>query len=322
MKITKVYTKGGDKGQTSLVGGQRVSKSSVRLEAYGTIDELSSHLGLLASQGIDRLPVFRRPRAVLIPTGTELFEPGQERSSHGIYNSSSFTLSAAMKKMGLEIFRRDIVPDEVQAVAAAVRSALESDAQVVFTTGGASVGDFDFAAKTAGQLGAEPLFWKVNMKPGGALMASTWRDKLLVNLSGNPAAAMQLPDGTILTGKTSDLLGASSALLLNALKYLAHVSKEVKLISPEMIAPVMQLKTEYLGNRNSLLHINELLIILALEAQHNESAKAAYDCIPQLNSLEAHSSVILAQVDSQAFKTLGIHLTCEPVYENNKLFHK
>ncbi len=140
--------------------------------------------------------------------------------------------------------------------------------------------------------------------------------------TGNPAAAMQLPDGTILTGKTSDLLGASSALLLNALKYLAHVSKEVKLISPEMIAPVMQLKTEYLGNRNSLLHINELLIILALEAQHNESAKAAYDCIPQLNSLEAHSSVILAQVDSQAFKTLGIHLTCEPVYENNKLFHK
>ena len=148
------------------------------------------HLGLLASQGTDRISVFRRPRAVLIPTGTELFEPGQERSSYGIYNSSSYMLSATMKKLGLEVFRRDIVPDDAQAVAAAVRAALESDAQLVFTTGGASVGDFDFAAKSAGQLGAEPLFWKVNMKPGGALMVSTWQDKLLVNLSGNPAAAM------------------------------------------------------------------------------------------------------------------------------------
>ena len=155
-------------GQNVIVKGEDIEPGT-RLIGKGTLLE-PGHLGLLASQGIDRLPVFRRPRAVLIPTGTELFEPGQERSSHGIYNSSSFTLSAAMKKMGLEIFRRDIVPDEVQAVAAAVRSALESDAQVVFTTGGASVGDFDFAAKTAGQLGAEPLFWKVNMKPGGALI--------------------------------------------------------------------------------------------------------------------------------------------------------
>ena len=150
-------------GQNVIVKGEDIEPGT-RLIGKGTLLE-PGHLGLLASQGIDRLPVFRRPRAVLIPTGTELFEPGQERSSHGIYNSSSFTLSAAMKKMGLEIFRRDIVPDEAQTVAAAVRSALESDAQVVFTTGGASVGDFDFAAKTAGQLGAESLFWKVNMKP-------------------------------------------------------------------------------------------------------------------------------------------------------------
>lgn len=148
------------------------------------------HLGLLASQGVARLTVFRRPRAVLIPTGTELFEPGQACSSYGIYNSSSFALCAVMKKLGLEVSRRGIAADDMEAVSAAVRAALESDAQLVFTTGGALVGDFDFAAKAAGQLGAEPLFWKVNMKPGGALMVSTWRDKLLVNLSGNPAAAM------------------------------------------------------------------------------------------------------------------------------------
>ena len=169
------------KGEDTQPGTLLVSKGT-RLEP--------GHLGQLASQGIDRLPVFRRPGAVLIPTGTELFEPGQERSPHGIYNSSSFTLSAVMKKLGLAVCRRDIVPDDAQAVAAAVYAALASDAQAVFTTGGASVGDFDFSAKIAGQLGAKPLFWKVNMKPGGALMVSTWQDKLLVNLSGNPAAAM------------------------------------------------------------------------------------------------------------------------------------
>lgn len=175
-------------GQNVIARGEDIQPDTL-LVSKGTRLE-PGHLGLLASQGIDRLPVFRRPGAVLIPTGTELFEPGQERSSHGIYNSSSFTLCATMKKLGLEVFRRGIIPDDAQAVAAAVRSALESDAQVVFTTGGASVGDFDYAARTAGQLGAEPLFWKVNMKPGGALMVSTWRDKLLINLSGNPAAAM------------------------------------------------------------------------------------------------------------------------------------
>ena len=175
-------------GQNVIVKGEDIQPDT-RLVRKGTRLE-PGHLGLLASQGIDRLPVFCRPRAVLIPTGTELFEPGQERSSHGIYNSSSFTLRAVMQKMGLDVCRREIVPDDARAVAGAVRSALESDAQVVFTTGGASVGDFDFAAKTAGQLGAEPLFWKVSMKPGGALMVSAWQDKLLVNLSGNPAAAM------------------------------------------------------------------------------------------------------------------------------------
>ena len=175
-------------GQNVIGKGEDIQPGA-RLIGKGTRLE-PGHLGLLASQGIDRLPVFRRPRAVLIPTGTELFEPGQACSAYGIYNSSSFTLSATMKKLGLDVYRRAVVPDDAQAVAGAVRAALESDAQVVFTTGGASVGDFDFAAKTAGQLGAEPLFWKVNMKPGGALMVSTRRDKLLVNLSGNPAAAM------------------------------------------------------------------------------------------------------------------------------------
>ncbi len=175
-------------GQNVVAEGEDIRPGCILVNRGTRLEP--GHLGLLASQGIDRVPVFRRPRAVLIPTGTELFEPGQDRSLHGIYNSSSVALTACMRKLGLEVFRRDIVPDEEPAVLSAVRSALESDAQVVFTTGGASVGDFDFAAKTARALGAEPLFRKVGMKPGGALTVSSRRDRLLVNLSGNPAAAM------------------------------------------------------------------------------------------------------------------------------------
>ncbi len=139
--------------------------------------------------------------------------------------------------------------------------------------------------------------------------------------TGNPGAAMQMPDGHVITGKTSDLLGASSALLLNALKYLAGVPKSVKLISPELISPVMELKTTYLGNKNPLLHINEILIILSQEARHSEAAHAAFACLPLLRGLEAHSSVILSHVDSSTLKTLGVRITCEPAYETNKLFH-
>ncbi len=139
--------------------------------------------------------------------------------------------------------------------------------------------------------------------------------------TGGPAAAMQMPDGTVLTGKTSPLLGASSALILNALKYLAGIDDAIKLIAPEVIEPIMELKVRYLGNHNPLLHIDEILIALALAASENESAKAAYAMLPKLASLEVHSSVILSQVDVGVFKKLGVNLTCEPVYHSKKLYH-
>ena len=178
----------GASGRNVIRKGEDIQRGS-RLVEKGTRLE-PAHLGLLASQGVDRVPVFCRPTAVLIPTGSELYEPGQVCSPYGIYNSSSFALTACMEKIGLRVRRTDIIPDDAQAVYAAVRTALESDAQAVFTTGGASVGDYDFAAQIAGKLGADRLFRKVTMKPGGTLMVSTWQDKLLVNLSGNPAAAM------------------------------------------------------------------------------------------------------------------------------------
>ena len=141
--------------------------------------------------------------------------------------------------------------------------------------------------------------------------------------TGAPAAAMEMADGTILTGRTSELLGASSALLLNALKKLAGIPDSIKLISPELINPIMELKIGHLGSDNtSLLHLNELLIALAIAGVTDPNAKAAIDQLEHLKGLEVHSSVILSQIDSGVFKKLGVNLTCEPHYESNNLYHK
>ena len=139
--------------------------------------------------------------------------------------------------------------------------------------------------------------------------------------TGGPAAAMEMPDGTIMTGKTTSLLGASSALILNSLKYIAGIDDAAKLISPQIIEPIMELKVNYLGNHNPLLHLDEILIALSIAAIDNEEARLAYAQLPKLAGLEAHSSVILSQVDVGVFKKLGVNLTCEPAYQNKKLFH-
>ncbi|MBR2728800.1 MAG: DUF1846 domain-containing protein [Lachnospiraceae bacterium] len=140
--------------------------------------------------------------------------------------------------------------------------------------------------------------------------------------TGGPAAAMQMPDGTILTGRTTSLLGASSALLLNALKYLGHIPDDIKLLSPLMIEASQNLMVDHLGERNPLLHLNEILIILAIAAVEDENAKKALDALPLLAGLDAHSSVILSQIDEGVFKKLGVNQTCEARYERKKFFHK
>lgn len=138
----------------------------------------------------------------------------------------------------------------------------------------------------------------------------------------NPAVAIELPDGTIVTGKTSSLLGASSACLMNALKKLAGIEKERLLIPPEIIEPIQHLKVEHLKNRNPRLHTDELLVALAICAAHDEAAEAAIDCIEKLSGCEAHSSVILSYVDAQLFKRIGVNISFEPRYEAAKLYHK
>ena len=133
--------------------------------------------------------------------------------------------------------------------------------------------------------------------------------------TGKPAAAMELPDGRILTGKTSNLLGACAALLLNSLKALAGLEDGVHLIAPEVINPIQHLKVDHLGNRNPRLHTDEVLIALSICAATDPRAEAAMEQLDKLRGCEVHSSVILSEVDEQVFKRLGANLTCEPRFK-------
>ena len=139
--------------------------------------------------------------------------------------------------------------------------------------------------------------------------------------TGAPAAAIELCDGRIVTGKTSSLLGASSAVLVNAIKAIAGIDKEIDIISHDVLEPVQRLKIENLGNHNPRLHTDEVLIALAITAATSETAKIAMDALKELKNAELHSSVILSPVDVATFRKLGVHLTCEPVYQTKKLFH-
>ena len=140
--------------------------------------------------------------------------------------------------------------------------------------------------------------------------------------AGEPACALELPDGRIITGKTTKLLGASSAMLLNALKALAGIDDDVHLISPEVIEPIRNLKTGHLNCHNPRLHTDEILIALSICALSDENADKALKQLGKLSNCEAHSTVILSPVDEGVMKKLGIFMTSEPAYQSKKLFHK
>lgn len=137
-----------------------------------------------------------------------------------------------------------------------------------------------------------------------------------------PAVAIELPDGTMVTGKTSDLLGSASAALLNALKVIAGIDKKTDLIERKVIEPIQSLKTDILGNHNPRLHTDEVLIALAMSAVDSEYAKKAFDVIDSLKGSEAHATVILSATDRATFRKLGINLTCEPKHESKRLYHR
>ncbi|MBE6636359.1 MAG: DUF1846 domain-containing protein [Ruminococcaceae bacterium] len=137
-----------------------------------------------------------------------------------------------------------------------------------------------------------------------------------------PAAALELPDGRIVTGKTSSLLGPSAAVLLNALKALSGIDEDTDVISHSVIEPIQELKTGVLGNHNPRLHSDEVLIALAISAGFNPHSAEAIKHLSDLRGCEAHSTVILAQSDDGVFRKLGVNMTCEPKYTTRKLYHK
>ncbi len=140
--------------------------------------------------------------------------------------------------------------------------------------------------------------------------------------TGEPAAAIELNDGRIVTGKTSSLLGALSAMLLNALKVLGGIDDKVDLISPYVIEPLGDLKVNHLGSQNPRLHIDEVLIALAICAAQDPNAKTALAQLDKLKGCQVHSSVIISSQDEDTFKRLSVDVTCEAVYQTEKLYHK
>lgn len=139
--------------------------------------------------------------------------------------------------------------------------------------------------------------------------------------TNGPTAAIELHDGTILTGKTSELLGAASAMLLNALKHLAQIPDAVNLISPMIIEPICELETQKLGHSNPRLHTEEVLVALSVCALTDPNARKAIDSLDQLRGCEVHASVILSSKDETIFRRLGCNLTCEAAYQSSKLYH-
>lgn len=137
-----------------------------------------------------------------------------------------------------------------------------------------------------------------------------------------PAAALELPDGQLVYGKTSDLLGASSALLLNALKELGGIDHKHHVISPDAIRPIQELKTRYLGSKNPRLHTDETLIALSVSAASNPEARLALEQLLKLKGCQAHTTVMISSVDIWEFRKLGIELTCEPTFEKQKKYRQ
>ncbi len=138
----------------------------------------------------------------------------------------------------------------------------------------------------------------------------------------DPVAAIELNDGTLVTGKTTDLLGAVCSMLLNALKTLAKIDDSVLLLPKEVVRAIQHLKINVMKNQNPRMHIDEVLVALAVSAETDSNAKLALEQVPKLKGTQVHSAVILSQEDMDIFRRLGIDLTCEPQYESDKLYHR
>lgn len=181
-------------------------------------------------------------------------------------------------------------------------------------------------ARVAKDMGSRDEVYKIELLMKQAKITTDMRRVVnaantLAEKKASPAAAMELDDGTIITGKTTNLLGASAALLLNAVKVLGNIPHNIHLISPSAIEPIQKLKVNYLGSKNPRLHTDEVLIALSASAATDPNAQIALEQLPKLKGCEVHTSVLLSDVDTKIFKKLGVNLTCEPIYEEKKIYH-
>ncbi|MCR5031977.1 MAG: DUF1846 domain-containing protein [Lachnospiraceae bacterium] len=167
-------------------------------------------------------------------------------------------------------------------------------------------------APQAQLLKQELLLKQVDVKPTDRKVVSQALTR--AELTGHPCVAIEMADGKIITGKTSDLMGPAAAALLNAMKEYAHIPHEEHLVSAESLSPIQQLKTQYLGGHNPRLHTDEVLIALSSSAATNEKARLALEQLPKFKNCEAHCSVILSEVDEKIYRKLGMNLTCTPAY--------
>ncbi len=143
-----------------------------------------------------------------------------------------------------------------------------------------------------------------------------------VEATGGPAGAIELPDGTLVTGKTGNLMGCASSLLMNALKALAGVDDDCLVIEDEVIEPICALKTDHLRSVNPRLHSDETLMALAVSSRSNEKAALLMEQIDKLKGCDAHFSVIVSSVDERLYRTLGLNVSCEPRFEQRRFYHK
>lgn len=181
-------------------------------------------------------------------------------------------------------------------------------------------------SRLARDMGSKDEVYKIELLMKQAKITTDMRKvvnaaKNLAEIKGSPAAALELEDGTIVTGKTTNLLGASAALLLNTVKVLGNIPHDIHLISPSAIEPIQKLKINYLGSKNPRLHTDEVLIALSASAATDPNAQIALEQLPKLKGCDAHTSVLLSDVDVKIFKKLGVNLTCEPIYEEKKIYH-
>ncbi len=170
-----------------------------------------SHLGVLASQGLSEVPVCRKPKAVILSTGSELLDPGTKHSAGKIYNSNLSVFRALLEAEGFDVSDSFQVKDEEDAISDAIQK-LSDRADLVITTGGASVGDKDFAHSALARAGADILFAHAAIKPGSCIFAAKLSDALILSLSGNPGAALTayyricLPAIRRMTGRSDYML--------------------------------------------------------------------------------------------------------------------